>query len=47
MLVVERGAHRSKVAIPPPIFVAWAHAIAQIDSTRQFAPRIGGRPTLG
>ena len=47
LLVVGRGPHRSKVAIPPPIFVARAHAIVQIDSTRQFAPRIGGRPTLG
>ena len=41
------GPRRSKVALPPPIFVARAHAIAQIDSTYQFAPRIGGWPTLG
>ena len=47
LLVVGRGPRRSKVAIPPPIFVARAHAIAHIDSTYQFAPRIGGRPTLG
>ena len=57
VLMVELGGHISarRWARPPPIqggntttnLCRTAHAIAQIDFTYQFAPRIGGRPTLG